>query len=217
MLRFLAYALTVSCGLLFAGTIATTTPATIGTPPPAPVAIPAEREVTIPAGTMLRLRPSHSFGSDISRAEQPITATLARGVRLNGREVLPAGSTAYGFVTEARRSGKVKGRARVGVRFTEIAPRGDDERYRMRTSSWVAVAPATKKQDALKIGVPAAGGAAIGAIVGGKKGAGIGALAGGGGGTAVVLTTRGKEVRVGRGATLAVRLTAPLTVRRTHE
>ena len=32
-------------------------------------------------------------------------------------------------------------------------------------------------------------------------------------GTAVVLTTRGKEVRVGRGATLAVRLTEPLTVR----
>ncbi len=217
MLRFLAYALTVSCGLLFAGTIATTTPAGTRTPPPASVVVPAEREVTIPAGTMLRLRPSHAFGSDISRAEQPITATLARGVRLNGREVLPAGSTAYGFVTEARRSGKVKERARVGVRFTEIAPRGDDERYRMRTRSWVAVAPATKKQDALKIGVPAAGGAAIGAIVGGKKGAGIGALAGGGGGTAVVLATRGKEVRVGRGATLAVRLTAPLTVRRTHD
>jgi hypothetical protein len=100
----------------------------------------------------------------------------------------------------------------VGVRFTQIAPRGD-HRYAMRTRSWVAVAPATKKKDALTIGIPAAGGAAIGALVGGKKGAAIGAAAGGGGGTAVVLTTRGKEVRVGRGATLAVRLTEPLTVR----
>jgi hypothetical protein len=213
MLRFLAYALTVSCGLLFAGTIATTNPAGIETPPSVSVAAPAEREVTIPAGTILRLRTSRAFGSDISRTEQRVTATLARSVRLNGREVLPAGSTAFGFVTEAKRSGKVKGRARVGVRFTEIAPRGDDERYEMRTRSWVVVAPATKKKDALKIGVPAAGGAAIGAIVGGKKGAGIGALAGGGGGTAVVLTTRGNEVRVGRGATLVIRLAAPLTVR----
>jgi hypothetical protein len=213
MLRFLAYALMVSCGLLFAGTIATTTPAPADTATSLAVAAAVEREVTIPAGTILRLRPSRAFGSDISRAEQPVTASLARSVRLNGRDVLPAGSTAYGFVTEARRSGKVKGRARVGVRFTEIASRGDDERYRMRTHSWTAVAPATKKKDALTIGVPAAGGAAIGAIVGGKKGAGIGALAGGGGGTAVVLTTRGKEVRVGRGATLAIRLAAPLTVR----
>ena len=83
----------------------------------------------------------------------------------------------------------------------------------MTTRPWVAVAPATKKKDALTIGVPEAGGAAIGALVGGKKGAGIGALVGGGGGTAVVLSTRGKEIRVGRGATLDVSLIEPLTVR----
>jgi hypothetical protein len=75
------------------------------------------------------------------------------------------------------------------------------------------VAPATKKKDAMTIGVPAAGGAVVGGLVGGKKGAAVGALAGGGGGTAVVLATRGKDVRIGRGAVLAVRLSAPLTVR----
>ena len=32
--------------------------------------------------------------------------------------------------------------------------------YAMRTRSWVTVAPATKKKDALTIGIPAAGGAA---------------------------------------------------------
>ena len=170
------------------------------------------RPITIPAGTILRLRPARSFGSDISRIEQPITASLARAVLVNGHTALPVGSTAYGVVTEARRAGKVKGRARVGVRFTQIAPH-DGQRYSMQTRSWVAVAPATKKKDAMTIGIPAAGGAAIGALVGGKKGAAIGAAAGGGGGTAVVLTTRGKEVRVGRGATLAVRLSEPLRMR----
>ena len=40
----------------------------------------------------------------------------------------------------------------------------------------------------------------------------IHSLAGGGAGTAVVLSTRGKDVRIGRGTTLAVRLTSPLTV-----
>ncbi len=213
MHRFLAYSLTIACGLLFAGTIANTNPA----PPPEAMwtdmvaGVPVEREITIPAGTILRLRPGRSFGSDISRIEQPVTARLATAVLVNGHTALPAGSTAYGVITEARRAGKVKGRARVGVRFTQIAPH-NGQRYSMQTRSWVAVAPATKKKDAMTIGIPAAGGAAIGAIVGGKKGAAIGAAAGGGGGTAVVLTTRGKEVRVGRGATLAVRLSEPLTV-----
>ena len=76
----------------------------------------------------------------------------------------------------------------------------------------MAVAPASKKKDALTIALPAAGGAAIGALVDGKKGAGIGSLIGGGAGTAAVLSTRGKDVRVGNGAVLAVRLTSPLTV-----
>ncbi len=171
------------------------------------------REVTIPAGTVLRLRVTRGFGSDISRVEDPVTATLARAVVIGGRTVLPAGSRASGYVSDARRSGKVKGRGRVAVRFTDIVPASESENYRMRTSRWVAVAPATKKKDAMTIGLPAAGGAVVGALVGGKKGAGIGAAAGGGAGTAVVLTTRGKDVRIGRGAVLAVRLREPLTIR----
>jgi hypothetical protein len=170
------------------------------------------RRVTIPAGTVLHLRVDRGFGSDISRVEDHVPATLTRAVVIDGRTVLPAGSTAAGYVSEAVRPGKVKGRGRVAVRFTRIDPGPGVEPYRMQTRSWVAVAPATKKKDALTIGLPAAGGAVVGALVGGKKGAGIGAAAGGGAGTAVVLTTRGKDVRVGRGAVLSVRLTSPLTV-----
>ena len=95
---------------------------------------------------------------------------------------------------------------------TQIAGDESDAQYALRTRPWTAVAPATKKKDALSIGLPAAGGAVIGAIVGGKKGAGIGALTGGGAGTAVVLSTRGRDVRVGRGAVLAIRLAEPLRV-----
>jgi hypothetical protein len=145
--------------------------------------------VTIPAGTVLRLRVDRGFGSDISRIEDPVSATLTRAVVIDGRTILPVGSAAAGYVSEAVRPGKVKGRGRVAVRFTRIDPGPGVEPYRMETRSWVAVAPATK-----------------------KKGAGIGAAAGGGAGTAVVLTTRGKDVRVGRGAVLSVRLTSPLTV-----
>lgn len=171
-----------------------------------------DREVTLPAGTVLRVRVTRGFGSDFSRVEDPVTATLARGIVIDGRTVLPAGSRVSGYVSDARRAGKVKGRARVAVRFTRIVD-AESEAYSINTRPWVAVAPATKKKDAMTIGIPAAGGAVVGALVGGKKGAGIGAAAGGGAGTAVVLSTRGREVRIGRGAILAVRLRQPLTVR----
>jgi hypothetical protein len=170
------------------------------------------RQVTIPAGTVLRLRVDRSFGSDLSRVEDPVLATLARPIIVDGRTVLREGSLASGYVSQATRPGKVKGRGRVAVRFTRITPAGHDAHYTIQTRPWVGIAPATKKKDALSIGLPAAGGAVVGGVVGGKKGAGIGALGGGGAGTAVVLTTRGKDVRVGRGALLAVRLTAPLTI-----
>lgn len=176
------------------------------------IATRVARRVTIPAGTVLRLRVTRGFGSDISRVEDPVTATLAQAVVVGGRTILPTGSAASGYVSEAVRPGKVKGRGRVAVRFTRIDPGPGAEPYRMETRSWVGVAPATKKKDALTIGIPAAGGAVVGALVGGKKGAGIGAAVGGGAGTTAVLTTRGKDIRVGRGAMLSVRLTSPLTV-----
>jgi hypothetical protein len=116
-------------------------------------------------------------------------------------------------VTDATRSGKVKGRAHVALRFDTLVPRGDDQRYTIRTSAVGRTAQGTKKKDALEIGAPAAGGALIGGLIGGKKGALIGTAAGGGAGTAVVLSTRGKEVHMARGAAMTLRLAAPVTVR----
>jgi len=171
------------------------------------------REVTLPAGTVLPVTLSSPVGSDTSRVEDPVKATLRRPVLSNGVQVLPAGTAVLGHVTHAQRSAKVKGRASVGFRFTQIDLPGAGGKMGITTSPISRLAPATKKQDAAKIGAGAAGGAIIGGIVGGGDGAAKGAAIGGGAGTAVVLSTRGKEVRLGAGAPLAVRLTAPLTVR----
>ena len=87
------------------------------------------------------------------------------------------------------------------------------ERVTIQTGVISRVAAATKKQDAAKIGGGAAGGAIIGGILGGGDGAAKGAAIGGAAGTGVVLSTRGKEVRLGPGADVAVTLQAPVTVR----
>jgi hypothetical protein len=81
------------------------------------------------------------------------------------------------------------------------------------TRTWGREAPATKRKDAAKIAVPGAVGAVVGAAIDGKKGAAIGGAVGAGAGTGVVLATAGEEVRLPRGSTLIVRLSAPLTVR----
>ena len=170
------------------------------------------REVTLPAGTVLPVDLQTSVGSDISQVEQRVDGRLRRAVTANGIEVLPAGTAVIGHVTAAQRPGRVKGRGLIAFRFNQIDTPGEGT-TRISSGTITRQAPATKEKDALKIVAPAAAGAVIGKIAGGGDGARKGAVIGGAAGTGYVLSTRGKEVRLGKGADLAVKLTAPLTVR----
>ena len=174
---------------------------------------PAARftEVTVPSGTTLRLSLTSAVGSDTSRVEEPVRATLRSPVTINGQVAVPAGSEVGGVVTDAEGSGRVKGRARVAFRFNSL--RANGESYDIRTSGYAQEAAATKKKDAEKIAIGAGAGAALGAILGGGSGAAKGAAIGGAGGTGVVLATKGTEVHLGPGAAVTTRLTAPVTVR----
>jgi hypothetical protein len=191
---------------------ASSTPSAAPETPAAPA--PVEyRELTIPAGTVLPVELQSTVASDTSQVEDAVRARLRRAIVIDGTTALPAGSTLGGIVTEARRSGRVKGRARVAFRFNTIERTGGDERLQIRTTAVARTAPATRKQDAAKIGIPAAGGAIIGGIVGGGDGAAKGAAIGGAAGTGVVLSTRGKEIRFGPGADFNIKLLQPVTVR----
>ena len=175
--------------------------------------VDAARRVTLPEGTALRVRLDTTVASNTSRVEDQVHGRLVNPIVIDGRTIVPAGSKVVGTVVNAERSHRVKGRASLALRFYELTVAGDNETYRIRTNTWSRRAEATKGEDAMKIAAPAAGGAVIGALTGGKKGAAIGSAVGGGAGTAVVLSTRGKEVRLGRGSVLLVRLSSPLTLR----
>jgi hypothetical protein len=174
--------------------------------------VDAARRVTIPEGTALRVRLDTTVASNTSRIEDQVYGRLVNPIVINGRTVVPAGSKVVGTVVNADRSNRVKGRASLALRFNELTLAGDNETYRIRTRTWSRTAEATKGEDATKIAVPAVGGAVIGALAGGKKGAAIGGAVGGGAGTALVLSTRGQEVRLGRGSVLLVRLSSPLSL-----
>jgi hypothetical protein len=160
---------------------------------------------------MLPLRLTRGVASDTSGVEDLVTARTRSAVVVRGVPVIPAGTPVHGTVTNVERSGRVKGRASVAMRFHTLNLAGD--RYEIATGRVRRVAPGTKKQDAAKIAIPAAGGAIIGGLAGGKKGAAIGGAIGGGGGTGVVLATRGREVRMPSGTPVTVRILRAVTIR----
>jgi hypothetical protein len=149
--------------------------------------------------------------SDSSKVEDAVRAELRQPITVDGREVVPVGTDVTGRVTSVARAGRVKGRARVAFRFDALSVQGDE--YEINTAPIARQAEATKGEDATKIAVGAGAGAAVGALLGGGDGAAKGAAIGGAGGTGVVLATRGREVRLGPGATINTRLTSPLVVR----
>ncbi|MBI4264490.1 MAG: hypothetical protein HY657_08950 [Acidobacteria bacterium] len=193
-----------------AGADAAQAAATGGTETAAPAA-PRSREVTLPAGTTLQLELRSAVASDSSRVEDTVRAGLRQAVSLDGTAVLPAGTELAGVVTSVERSGRVRGRASLAYRFNSLTH--DGERYAISTAPLSHQAEATKSEDATKIAVGAGAGAAVGALLGAGDGAAKGAAIGGAAGTGAVLATRGEDVRLGPGARVTTRLTAPLTVR----
>jgi hypothetical protein len=178
---------------------------------PLPVKAPVSRTVTVPDNTALDVTLDSSHASDTSRVEERVTGTLASPVEIDGITAIPAGAKVTGHLTAVKESGKVKGRAELGLQFTRLQTGSVTYDIDTRPMSWVA--ESTKKDDAIKIGAGAAAGAVIGAITGGGKGAAIGSAIGAGGGTAVVLATDGQEIRLAAGRKLKVSLTNPLTIR----
>ena len=172
----------------------------------------AYKEVTIPSGTVLPIDLQTAVGSSTSRVEQPVHGSLRRAIVIDGVEVLPAGTALSGHVTAARRPGRVKGRGYVAMRFTTLDTPGTGAAH-ISSATIGRTAPATKQKDTLEVVAPAAGGAVLGRIVGGKGGARTGAVVGGAAGTGYVLSTRGQDAQIPKGSNLSVRLTSPVTVR----
>lgn len=186
-------------------------PAVAPAPAPAAPPVPEYREITVPAGTRLSIELRSALASDTSQVEDPVRGVLRQAVSVDGAEALPAGTALGGSVTEALRAAKVKGRARLALRFTSITI--DDAEQPIATDRIAREAAGTKKNDAAKVGIGAGAGALVGAIAGGKKGALVGGAVGAGAGTGVVLATRGDEVTLGAGAVVTTTLREPLVVR----
>ncbi len=183
---------------------------------PAPVLAaepPAPRfeDLVVSTDSVLGLQMETSLTSERARVEDEVVARVTRDVRVGDRVAIPAGARAHGEVTLVERGGKVRDKARLGIRFTSVVL-ADGTRVPLETDTIYREGDGPGGESAAKIGGGAIGGAIIGGIFGGAKGAVIGATAGGGAGTAAVMAGGRNPATLPSGTPVTVRLVKPATV-----
>jgi hypothetical protein len=176
-------------------------------PPPKPELV----EVVIPAASVIGLQVETSLSSENARVEDRVDARVTRDVLADGRVAVPAGARMIGNVTVVERGGKVKERARLGVRFHTVVL-ADGTQVPIRTDSIYREGASPGAESARKIGGAAVGGAILGAILGGGKGAAIGGATGAAGGTAVVMAGDRNAATLPAGTILTVRVASPVSI-----
>jgi len=173
--------------------------------------LPQFEEVTVPADAVIGLQLESSVSSDTARVEDRVEARVTRDVRADGRVAIPAGSRVLGSVSVVERGGKMRERARLGVRFHTVIL-ADGTELPLQTETVLREGEAPGNASAAKVGGGAIGGAILGAILGGGKGAAIGGAIGAGAGSAAVMAGGRRPAQIQAGAPMTVKVLSPVTV-----
>jgi type IV secretion system protein VirB10 len=182
----------------------------------------------IPQGAHVMLRMENSISTRTAKGGDYVYLRTGSPISVAGNIILPVGSYVQGVVTNAKRSGRVKGRAELAIRLETITlPSGPVYKFSPKLTSVDSGAGDQKVagkensvqegpnhgQDAARIAILAGYGAATGAVVDRSiSGAGIGAGVGGAVGLATVLLSRGREVELRQGSSLDVIFDRPVAL-----
>ena len=186
------------------------------TPEPEPVRpveppAPKFEELVVSADSVVGLQVETALTSERARVEDEVVAHVTRDVRVGDRVAIPSGAKAVGEVTLVERGGRLRDRARLGIRFTSIVL-ADGTRVPIETETIFREGDSPSGESAAKIGGGAIGGAIIGGILGGAKGAILGGTAGAGAGSAAVLAGGRNPATLPSGTPVTVRVLKPVTV-----
>jgi hypothetical protein len=184
-------------------------PAPVFKPDPPKVRVP--KTLTIPAGTVLNVRLAERVTSSGHTNGDAFSATFEQPLIVDGFVIAERGARVDGAIVESIGSGRVKGRAVLGLELKKFRS-SDGQDVAIQTDTFRKEAESSAKSDAVKVGAAAGIGAAIGAIAGGGKGAAIGAAVGGGAGTGGVLATKGKDADLPAETRLSFRLASDVAV-----
>jgi type IV secretory pathway VirB10-like protein len=165
----------------------------------------------LPAASVIGLQVTTPLTSERAHVEDRVDARVTRDVMSAGRVAIPEGSRVMGSVTLVEPGGKMKARARLGVRFHTLVL-ADGREVPLRTEPIYREGESPANESARKIGGAAIGGAILGAIMGGGKGAMIGGATGAAGGSAVVMAGDRNAATLPGGTVVTVRLSGPATI-----
>lgn len=190
--------------------------------------------IVLPAGTKLALVLTSGITSRSAKPGDPVYFETIFPVIQANKIIVPAGSYVRGEVSEAKRAGRVKGRAELLVRINQLVlPNGyvasligvpsgagtggnetlEKEGVLKGDTDRLNDAGTIVRTTALGAGVGSAVGVAAGNVA---RGAGIGLGAGAAAGLLAVLLSRGPEIDLERGTTVDVQLERPLYLDRTQ-
>ena len=189
---------------------ATPAPATVNAEPALPPQPPLEHLV-IPSSSVIGLRVETPLSSERTRVEDRVDARVTRDVLSDGRVAIAAGTRAIGSVVVVERGGKMRDRARLGVRFHTLVL-DDGTELPLNTETIYREGDSPSTESTRKIGGAAIGGAILGAIIGGKKGAIVGSATGAAGGAAAVMAGDRNAATFPAGTIVTIRLAAPVEV-----
>jgi hypothetical protein len=157
------------------------------------------------------LRVDTALSSERAGVEDRVDARVTRDVMVDGRVAIPSGTRAIGSVILVERGGKMRDRARLGVRFHTLVLSNGSE-LPINTEAIYREGDSPSGESARKIGGAAVGGAILGALIGGKKGAVVGGATGAAGGTAVVMAGDRNAATLPSGTVVTIHLAAPVGV-----
>lgn len=187
-------------------------------------------KIVVPTGTHLPLVLHNAISTRSTRPGDPVYFETVFPVMIDGKVVIPAGSYVSGEVTQARRAGKIKGKAQIAIKLTTmILPNAYEVNLAAMPSNvgtgggettnneGTITGDSDKTTDAGTVIRTTGAGAGIGAGIGAAsghvgEGAGIGVAAGAAAGLAAVLLTRGPDAELPRGTTLDAVLDRPIVL-----
>ena len=184
----------------------------------------AQSGVTIPAGTALNVKLESTLTSFSNRAGDPFQGRLTQPVLVNGKTVIPAGTTVQGRVTKTSEPRRYAGKPTIAI-FPEAIVLPSGERYTLNATLVDTNAgkdtdvnqegqfkgPGHTNKDLWEIGGGTGAGMLIGGLAGGGKGLLIGGLIGAGATTGHWLSKR-NSATLPSGTELIMELSRSMTI-----
>ena len=171
---------------------------------------PAPKRVTVPAGTRILIRTVDAIDSSKQKAGFRFTATLETNLVANDQVVAPRGTTVYGRLAQASSAGSMSGSSQLTLELTDIEIKGTA--YPLLTSEFTIKGQGEGSKTAKKVAGGAGLGALIGGIAGGGKGALIGMGAGAATGTVVAASKKGQQLLIPSESLIEFRLQQPASI-----